>query len=346
MGTGITYKNSGVDISRGNKFVERIKPIARSTFTSSVLNDLGSFGAFFHLDKSGYRSPVLVSSTDGVGTKLKIAFMTKRHDTVGIDLVAMCVNDILTSGARPLFFLDYFASGKLTTGVAVDIIRGIADGCRMAGCSLIGGETAEMPGFYKKGEYDLSGFAVGVVDKKDIINGSGIKNGDILLGLSSSGLHSNGYSLVRKLFFEVKKYRPGRRMKGLDRTIGEELLKPTRIYVKSVLKIITEYKIKGIAHITGGGLTENLPRIIPKKKSLGFVIKKKSWPVHGIFDLIQKSGSISESEMYRTFNMGLGLVLVAEPSDSQGILKRLKRFGENAFVIGRIKRGKGGVEYV
>jgi len=342
----LTYKASGVDIGRGNSLVDIIKPLARSTFKSYVMTDIGSFGALCKLDTTYYKDPVLVSSTDGVGTKLKIAFMLNKHDTVGIDLVAMCVNDILTSGARPLFFLDYFASGKLSTRQAADVIKGIAEGCKMADCSLIGGETAEMPGFYDKGEYDLSGFTVGVVNKKKIIDGSGIREGDVLIGLASSGIHSNGYSLVRKLFFDIKKYSPRKRIKELGCTIGEELLKPTRIYVKSALKIIGNYRVKGIAHITGGGLTENLPRILPQKEKLKFVIEKDSWPVHSIFKLIQSLGNVKEREMLRTFNMGIGLVLVVKSSDSQRITRKLKQLGEDTFIIGRLEKGNRVVEYI
>ncbi len=342
----LTYKKSGVDINKGNKLVDIIKPLARSTFKPYVMTDLGSFGAFCKLDTSRYKNPVLVSGTDGVGTKLKIAFMLDKHDTVGIDLVAMCVNDILTSGARPLFFLDYFASGKLSTRQASDVIRGIAEGCKMADCSLIGGETAEMPGFYDKGEYDLSGFSVGIVDEKAIINGKRIKNGDVLIGLSSSGIHSNGYSMVRKLFFDIEKYGPKKKIKELGCTIGEELIKPTKIYVKSVLKTIQKFKVKGIAHITGGGLTENLPRILSPKSKLKFTIEKGSWPIHNIFSLIQSKGKVSYSEMYKTFNMGIGMVLVVNSSDAQKIIKKLNRLGEKAFIIGRAEKGKWGVEYV
>ncbi len=342
----LTYKSSGVDINKGNRLVDIIRPLARSTFKPYVMNDIGSFGAFCKLDTSRYKNPVLVSSTDGVGTKLKIAFMCNKHETVGIDLVAMCVNDILTSGARPLFFLDYFASGKLSTGKAADVIKGIAEGCKMADCSLIGGETAEMPGFYDKGEYDLSGFAVGVVERKKIINGSKIKEGDLLIGLSSSGLHSNGYSLVRKLFFEIKKYRHGKRIKELGCTIGEELLRPTRIYVKSILKIIQAFNVKGIAHITGGGLTENLPRILPPKGELKFVIEKGAWPVQNIFNLVQTMGGLPDDEMYKTFNMGIGMVLAVDRVDAKKIIGRLKRLKENAFLIGMAERGRAGVEYV
>jgi phosphoribosylformylglycinamidine cyclo-ligase len=342
----LTYKTSGVDIDKGNKLVDIIKPFARSTFKPYVMTDIGSFGAFCKLDISRYKHPVLVSSTDGVGTKLKIAFMLKKHDTVGIDLVAMCVNDILTSGARPLFFLDYFASGKLSTSQVANVIKGIAEGCKTADCPLIGGETAEMPGFYASGEYDLSGFAVGIVDRKAIINGTGIRNSDILIGLSSNGLHSNGYSLVRKLFFDINKYSPKKRIKEIGCSIGEELLRPTRIYVKNVLKTIRSYRIKGIAHITGGGITENLPRILPQKARLKFVIDKESWPVHSIFNLIQAMGSVSDSEMFKTFNMGIGLVLVVKQSDSQNIIKKFKRLGENAFIIGRVEKGNRIVEYI
>ncbi|MBI4843205.1 MAG: phosphoribosylformylglycinamidine cyclo-ligase [Nitrospirae bacterium] len=342
----LTYKKSGVDIAEGDKLVDIIKPLAHSTFIPGVLNDIGSFGAFFGLKQLRYKDPVLVSGTDGVGTKLKIAFMLNRHDTVGIDLVAMSVNDLLTSGARPLFFLDYFASGKLSTKVAADVIRGIADGCKTAGCSLIGGETAEMPGFYSAGEYDLAGFAVGIAERKEIIDGSKIKEGDIIIGLSSSGLHSNGYSLARKLFFEIKKYNARKKIKELGCSVGDELLKPTRIYVKSILEIISKFKVKGMAHITGGGITENLPRILPEKKNLKAVIERGSWPVHKIFSIMQNEGNVSEDEMYRTFNMGIGFMLVVNKDDTAKIIKRLNSLGEKAFVIGQIEKGRGGVKYV
>jgi len=342
----LTYKSSGVDIAKGDKLVDLIKPLAHSTFIPGVLNDIGSFGAFFGLKQLRYKDPVLVSGTDGVGTKLKIAFMLNRHDTVGIYLVAMSVNDLLTSGARPLFFLDYFATGKLSTKVAADVIRGIANGCKIAGCSLIGGETAEMPGFYSAGEYDLAGFAVGIAERKEIIDGSKIKEGDIIIGLSSSGLHSNGYSLARKLFFDIKKYSARKKIKGPGSSIGEELLKPTKIYVKSVLKIISQFKVKGMAHITGGGITENLPRILPEKKGLKALIEKGSWPVPRIFSIIQNEGNVSEDEMYRTLNMGIGFILVVNKADAAKIIKNLNSLGEKAFVIGRIEKGKSGVLYV
>jgi len=341
---GLTYRRSGVDIRKGARFVDIIRPLIRTTYGSGVLGDIGSFGAFFKMDISRYKQPVLVSSTDGVGTKLKVAFMLNRHSTVGIDLVAMCVNDILTSGAKPLFFLDYLATGRLSIHQSVEIIKGIVQGCRDAGCALIGGETAEMPGFYNKGEYDLSGFAVGIVEKRDVIDGKRIRAGDLILGLSSSGLHSNGYSLVRKLFFDIKGYSPKKRLKGLECTIGEELLRPTRIYVKSILKVLRSFRVKGIAHITGGGITENLPRILPE--GLEAVIKKGTWPIHGIFRVVQEIGDIDEKEMFKTFNMGIGLILVVDRVDATGVRRSLNRSGEKAFLIGEIQKGRGGVRYV
>lgn len=342
----LTYKKSGVDINEGEKLVDIIKPLARSTFKPFVMTDIGSFGAFCSIDTKRYKKPVLVSGTDGVGTKLKIAFMMNKHNTVGIDLVAMSVNDILTSGARPLFFLDYFATGKLSAKAAGDVIKGIADGCIQADCSLIGGETAEMPGFYSAGEYDLAGFAVGIVDKDKIINGKGIKTGDVLIGLSSSGLHSNGYSLARKLFFDIKKYSPKKIIKELGCSVGEALLRPTRIYVKSVLKVMQNYQLKGIAHITGGGITENLPRVLPKNAKLDFAIERGSWPVPPIFNLIQYQGHVDEGEMYKTFNMGVGMILVVNKTDAQKVVKTFNQLGESAFIIGQVQKGKGGVVYI
>ncbi|MBI4654368.1 MAG: phosphoribosylformylglycinamidine cyclo-ligase [Nitrospirae bacterium] len=339
----MTYKTSGVDISRGNKLVDIIKPIAHSTFRRGVLQDIGSFGAFFKLPLFKYKKPVLVSGTDGVGTKLKIAFMIEKHDTVGIDLVAMCVNDVLTSGAEPLFFLDYFATGKLSIRKAQDVIKGIAEGCKIAGCSLIGGETAEMPGFYKNNEYDLAGFSVGIIEEDKIIDGSNIKSGDVIIGLASSGLHSNGYSLVRKVFFDIKKYKTNKLIPELGCTIGEELLKPTRIYVKSILGLQKSVKIKGMAHVTGGGITENLPRILPR--GLRAVIKNDSWYVRPIFDIVQTMGKVSDKEMFRTFNMGVGFIIVVKKSDVGSIIKKLKQFGEKVFVIGYIEKGHNGVVY-
>ncbi|MBI4681768.1 MAG: phosphoribosylformylglycinamidine cyclo-ligase [Nitrospirae bacterium] len=342
----LTYKKSGVDINEGTRLVDIIKPLARSTFKPHVMNDIGSFGAFCKFDARRYKYPVLVSSTDGVGTKLKIAFMLNKHDTVGIDLVAMSVNDILTSGAKPFFFLDYFATGRLSTKTAGAVIKGIAEGCKMADCSLIGGETAEMPGFYSEGEYDLAGFAVGIVDRDKIINGKGIRAGDILIGLSSSGLHSNGYSLARKLFFDIKKYSPKKHLKELGCSIGEELLKPTRIYVKSVLKVMQNFQLKGIAHITGGGITENLPRVLHKKSKLHFTVERGSWPVQPVFRLIQNMGNVEEGEMFKTFNMGTGMIAVVSAPEAVKIVKKFNQLGEQAFIIGQVEKGGDGVVYI
>ena len=342
----LTYKKAGVDITRGNRLIDAIKPVVRSTFRREVLDDIGSFSSLFRPDLTGLKKPVLISSTDGVGTKLKIAFMMNRHTSVGIDLVAMCVNDILTSGAEPLFFLDYFATGRLSTKKASDVIKGIASGCKIAGCSLVGGETAEMPGFYTAGEYDLAGFSVGIVDQSRIIDGSGIRKGDVIIGLTSDGLHSNGYSLARKVFFDIGKYKPGKLISGLRRSIGSELLKPTRIYVKPVLKVLSNYKIKGMAHITGGGITENIPRILPGKPGLKAIIERQSWPEQKIFSIIQQKGGISDKEMFRTFNMGIGFVLVVKEADAAGILKKLRSGGEKPFIIGHIEKGKRGVKYI
>jgi phosphoribosylformylglycinamidine cyclo-ligase len=279
-----TYRDAGVDIDAGDEFIDRIKPLVRSTFRPEVLTDLGGFGGLFGLQADKYKEPVLVSGTDGVGTKLKIAFMMEKHDSVGIDLVAMCVNDIAVSGAEPLFFLDYFATGKLSVSKAQEVVAGIAEGCRQAGCALIGGETAEMPSFYPEGEYDLAGFAVGVVDRSKIIDGRNIAPGDVVLGLASSGLHSNGYSLARRVLFDQAKLTAVSRLSELDGSIGEILLSPTRIYARQILALLEQFPIKGIAHITGGGITENLPRVLPK--GVRARITRKAWPVPPIFDVI------------------------------------------------------------
>lgn len=344
MNKKLTYKKAGVDIDEGDRFVRLISPMVRKTFRPEVMTDIGSFGALFKLDLKKYRRPVLVSGTDGVGTKLKIAFMMDKHDTVGIDLVAMCVNDVLTSGAEPLFFLDYFASGKLDSGRASKVVKGIVGGCKEAGCSLIGGETAEMPGFYSSGEYDLSGFAVGVVDEGKIIDGSGIKAGDEIVGIASSGIHSNGYSLVRKLFFEVKRLNVGACIPGLSVRLGEELLKPTRIYVKAVNAVRNKIRIKGMAHITGGGIPGNLPRIFPK--GIEAHIRKDSWPVPKIFEIIRKMGSVPEEDMQRTFNMGLGYILVVPKGSSKETISLLKTAGYKAYLIGNTVKGLKGVSYL
>lgn len=343
MKTRLTYKKAGVDIETGDKFVSMIAPLAKKTFRPEVITDIGSFGALFRLDIRKYKTPVLVSGTDGVGTKLKIAFMADQHDTVGIDLVAMCVNDILTSGAEPLFFLDYFATGKLKPGRAVSVIKGIAEGCRQAGCSLVGGETAEMPGFYETGEYDLSGFAVGVVDETQIIDGSSIKEGDALIGLASSGLHSNGYSLARKVFFDLKRMSIKNILAETGTSLAEELLRPTKIYVKAVKELKDKIHIKGMAHITGGGIDGNLPRILPRKH--GALIFENSWPVPPIFEIIRRLGNVPDQDMKRTFNMGIGYIVVAEDAMKNKAISLLGRKGFSAFLIGRIGKGFGGVRY-
>lgn len=340
---GLTYKNAGVDIDEGDRFIDIIAPIVRKTFRPEVMTDIGSFGGLFRLDTAKYKEPVLVSGTDGVGTKLKVAFMMDRHDTVGIDLVAMCVNDILTSGAEPLFFLDYFASGRLDPEKASKVIEGIAAGCRESGCALIGGETAEMPGFYANGEYDLSGFAVGVVDRADIVNGSEIKTGDTIIGLLSSGLHSNGYSLVRKLFFDIKKVDITAYIPELGSSLGEELLKPTRLYVKAWNALRDAVKIKGMAHITGGGIIGNLPRILPE--GVDAVIKEASWPLPQIFRLIRDLGNVPEDDMRKTFNMGIGYIMVVPEERAEDAIGILKKTGFDSYIIGKIVSGKKEVRY-
>lgn len=339
-----TYKQSGVDIDAGNEFVQRIKPAVRSTFRSEVLTDLGGFGGLFKLQTDKYKEPVLVSGTDGVGTKLKIAFLVDKHDTVGIDLVAMCVNDIAVSGAEPLFFLDYFATGKLTVAKGEAVVRGIAEGCRQAGCALIGGETAEMPSFYPDGEYDLAGFAVGVVDKPKIIDGSTIKPGDLLVGLASTGLHSNGFSLARRALFDDGGLSVRSKLVDLDRPLGEVLLTPTRIYAKQVLTLAAEFPVKGIAHITGGGLTENLPRVFPKHCRAQ--LRRGAWPIPSIFSLIQKIGRVDDMEMHRVFNMGIGLVMIVPAQHAEAVLAKAAALGDKGYVIGEMVAGEPGVEYV
>lgn len=337
----ITYKDAGVDIDAGDRFVRKIKPYVKSTFRSEVLTHIGGFGGLFALKK--YKNPVLVSGTDGVGTKLKIAFLMNKHDTVGIDLVAMCVNDIAVCGAEPLFFLDYFSTGRLRPDEHAQIVKGIAAGCRQAGCALIGGETAEMPSFYAEDEYDLAGFAVGVVEKDRIIDGSKIRPGDILVGLASSGLHSNGYSLVRKALIESGGLSLDDAPPGLGMTLGEALLAPTRIYAKSILFLSKRLDIKGMAHITGGGITENLPRILPQKTKA--CIRKGSWHIHPIFRLVQQKAGVDDSEMYRDFNMGIGMILVLPAAQAKRAVKLAERLGEKAFIIGEIAKGRQVVEY-
>jgi phosphoribosylformylglycinamidine cyclo-ligase len=333
-----------VDIDASNAFVKAIKPVVRKTFRPEVLADIGGFGALFSLNKGDYRSPVLVSSTDGVGTKLKVVFMAGRHDTVGIDLVAMCANDIVVQGAEPLFFLDYLATGKLDPEVATQVIRGIAVGCKEAGCALIGGETAEMPDIYRPGEYDLAGFCVGVVDMDALIDGSIISMGDALIGIASSGLHANGYSLVRNLFFRRLKWKIDQDIPELGRTVGEELLIPTRIYVPTVLHLLKDFTIKGLAHITGGGITENLSRILPNVCQA--IIRRASWQPPAIFEVIRRRGNISDQEMFRVFNNGIGMVVVADTEQVDEMMLRLRGLNERAYVIGEITRRKKGAPSV
>jgi len=332
----ITYRSSGVDINKANSFVERIKPLIKATARREMMGGIGGFGGLFHLDISKNRDPVLVSSTDGVGTKLKIAQMMDKHDTVGIDLVAMSVNDVVVQGAEPLFFLDYIATGKLQVETTVQIVEGVARGCQEAGCALIGGETAEMPGFYPDGEYDLAGFCVGVVDADKLIDGSEIRVGDLIVGIASSGLHSNGFSLARHVLFEEGKFHPEKKIEGLDECLGLTLLKPTKIYVKSIINLIKNFNIRGIVHITGGGFTDNIPRIVPIPCRA--VIRKGSWPIPPIFDLIKKVGGIDEDEMFRVFNMGIGMIIIVAETDHAEIKERLEKLGEKAYTLGVIEK--------
>jgi len=338
---GLTYKDAGVDIEAGDRLVDLIKPLARRTFNKNVLAGIGGFGAGYLLPK-GFKEPVLVSGTDGVGTKLKVAQMANIHNTVGIDLVAMCVNDILTVGAQPLFFLDYFATGKLSVETAAEVVKGIARGCEIAGCALIGGETAEMPDFYPEGEYDIAGFVVGVVEREEYITGQNVKEGDVILGLASSGIHSNGYSLVRKLFFEILGLKIDDVVPELGgKKVYELLLEPTRIYVKPVLELLKRVKVKAMAHITGGGIPGNVVRALPS--GLRAVIKKGSWEVLPIFKFIQEKGGVPEEEMFKTFNMGIGYVLIVSPEDEERAREILESSGEKVYRIGRVEKGERGV---
>jgi len=333
-----SYSEAGVDIDAGKNFVEIIKPIVNKTFKSNVLSDIGGYAGLYSLSLGNIKKPILVSSTDGVGTKLKIAFMLNKHDTIGIDLVAMSVNDILVQGATPLFFLDYLSMGKLDRDTAVEIIRGISKGCEEAKCALIGGETAEMPGFYAKEEYDLAGFAIGLVDNDQIIDGSEIAIGHQLIGIGSSGLHSNGYSLVRKIFFDTLKMSVNDYVDEFGRTVGEELLEPTRIYAKTLNPLIRNFHIYGIAHITGGGIIENLPRILPANCQA--VIRQSSWTPQPIFHFIKKAGNLAEEEMIRIFNNGIGLILIVAEKDVQDIMQQIQVMGEKAYQIGWIEERK------
>ena len=344
MSKSLTYADAGVDIDKANRLVDNIKKIAKQTRRSGVMSEIGGFGGLFSLNLTYLKNPVLVSSTDGVGTKLKVAFMMEKHDTIGIDLVAMCVNDIIVQGAKPLFFLDYLSMGKLNTDIATDVIQGIGEGCREAGCALIGGETAEMPGFYSEKEYDLAGFAVGVVERDRIVNGSGIHVGNQLIGISSSGLHSNGYSLVRKVCFEILNLKIDSHVPELGKTIGEEMLTPTRIYSKTIHSIIKDLPVRGLSHITGGGIVDNILRVIPD--SCGIIVKKQSWDVPPVFPFLQEAGKISEPEMMRTFNNGIGMILVVPENNAQEILERLSAMNEKAFIIGEVVERKDSRERI
>lgn len=334
----MTYKNAGVDVEEGQRAVKFMKEHVKSTFNSQVMQDIGGFAGLFALNLEGIKEPVLVSGTDGVGTKLKLAFIMDKHDTIGQDCVAMCVNDILCQGAKPLFFLDYIATGKLRAEKIADIVKGIADGCKMADAPLIGGETAEMPGFYEYEEYDMAGFTVGIVDRSKIITGEKIKPGHVIIGLSSSGVHSNGFSLVRKIFLENSKFSLDEKIQGLEKNLGETLLEPTRIYVKPVLEVLKEIDVKGITHITGGGFYENVPRVLPEDVDAN--INLGSWHMPEIFNIIQREGNIATDEMYKTFNMGIGMMLVVDKNDVEITQKILEKMGEKSFVIGNITEGK------
>ncbi|CEP82310.1 phosphoribosylformylglycinamidine cyclo-ligase [Paraclostridium sordellii] len=338
----LTYRDSGVDIDEGNRAVNLIKDKIKGTYDNNVIGDLGNFSGLYSLkDFLSMEEPVLLSSTDGVGTKLKLAQMLNIHNTVGIDLVAMCVNDLICQGAKPLFFLDYIATGKLVPEKIDDIVSGIVEGCKQAGCALIGGETAEMPGMYSNEDYDLAGFSVGIADKNKIISGQNVKAGDTLIGIASSGIHSNGYSFVRKIFLEEYKYELNQYIEELEMTLGEALLVPTKIYVKLVMNLIKKYDLKAIAHITGGGVIENIPRVIPK--GLGIDINKNSWEKPAIFKMIEKFNSIDEIELHKSFNMGIGLVIVIDSDKSEEITKFINEGEEKAFIIGEVVDSHEGV---
>ena len=331
-----TYKDSGVDIDKANDFVERIKPLIKTTARKEVISGIGGFGGLFRFDYSKFKSPILVSSTDGVGTKLKIAHLMDKHDTIGIDLVAMSVNDVVVQGAEPLFFLDYLATGKIEVEKSVKIVEGVVAGCKQAGCTLIGGETAEMPGFYKDGEYDLAGFCVGVVESEKLIDGSTISVNDRIIGVASSGLHSNGFSLARKILLDDAKLQVTDRVSGLAKTIGEELLEPTRIYVKPILNLLKNFNVKGLVHITGGGFYDNIPRIIPQ--SCRCIISGNSWEIPPVFQVMKEIGKVDEKEMFRVFNMGIGMMIVVPEKESEEVAHRLEVLGEKAYIIGTVEK--------
>ena len=340
---GLTYADAGVDIERATRTKQRIRYLAHKTFSRNVLSEIGGFGGMYALDMKRYKDPVLVSSVDGVGTKLKVAFEMKLHHTVGADLVNHCVNDVAVQGAAPLFFMDYLATGKLDPEIAEAIVTGIADACKQNGCSLIGGETAEMPGFYPEGEYDLAGFIVGVVDRERIITGKNVQIGDVLVGLPSAGLHTNGYALARKLFFEVARYSPETYVNELRNKAGAELMRPHKSYWPVLKKLIDGEAVAAMAHITGGGITENLPRVLPK--GMGAVIETGSWPMLPVFDHLAALGNISRDEMMRTFNMGIGMILVVPTKKFKKVQTILDRVGEKGFTIGRVVKGDRKVAY-
>jgi len=347
MNEGLTYRQAGVDIDAGNKAVELMKKHVRETYRPEVLGDIGGFGGLFALNAGGYREPVLVSGTDGVGTKLKLAFMMDKHDTIGQDAVAMCVNDILVQGAEPLFFLDYLAVGRLEPEKVAAIVSGVAIACRESGCALIGGETAEMAGFYPDGEYDIAGFAVGIADKSRLITGESIRPGDVLIGLPSSGLHSNGFSLVRKICFDMKGFGTDMVVPALGRTLGEELLTPTRLYPRVCVPLFGRFDLRGLVHITGGGFYDNIPRILPA--GCGVTVNASSWPIPPIFKLLQEWGRVAWPEMFRTFNMGIGMILAVPANEAEAVRQDLAGRGERSYIIGEVTAGertvtvKGGV---
>lgn len=338
------YKDAGVDIDKANLFIEGLKPLVKTTFRKEVMGNIGGFGGLFHLDLTRVKDPVLVAATDGVGTKLKIAQIMNKHDTIGVDLVAMSVNDVVVQGAEPLFFLDYLATGRIDMEKSIQIMEGIVKGCQDAGCALIGGETAEMPGVYKDNEYDLAGFCVGIVEADKLIDGSEIRVGDRIIGLASQGLHSNGFSLARKVLLEGAGLKPENLLDGLEHNLGEELLRPTRIYVKSLLNLIKSFTVKGMVHITGGGFVDNMPRIIPTPCRA--IIEKSSWETPPIFTHIQQKGNIDEMEMFRVFNMGIGMMLVVPERELTEILERLEILGERVYPIGVIEKRDAGQQQV
>ncbi|WP_106626916.1 phosphoribosylformylglycinamidine cyclo-ligase [Selenomonas massiliensis] len=343
----MTYRDAGVDIDAGNKSVSMIKDAVRATYRSEVMGDLGGFGGLFALNTRNYKEPVLVSGTDGVGTKLRLAFLLNKHDTIGQDVVAMCVNDILVQGAEPLFFLDYLAVGKLDPDQVAEVVTGVARACKESGCALVGGETAEMAGFYPVGEYDIAGFSVGVAERSKLITAARVNAGDVLLGLPSSGVHSNGYSLVRKIVFEHKGFKGSEYMEELGKTIGEELLTPTRLYPRVCLPLIRDFDLHGMVHITGGGFYENIPRALPEH--MGAEVDAAAWEMPHIFRLLQEWGNVDWAEMYRTFNMGIGMVLIVSHEEAKRIAAHLEEQGERVYQIGHVTEGahevviKGGV---